>query len=100
MTNGERQCCGRAMTYLGGHCSRPACVTRDGKRYCYQHDPERMSEKRAERAAKSRAEVAAREARLDRQELERDAGISALTDDDLRAIIAAGGIRAMLAKAV
>lgn len=43
------KCCGTITSGGGGlhYCSRWAVVTRDGKPYCKQHDPERIKESQA-----------------------------------------------------
>lgn len=83
-------------------CSKNATVERDGKPYCGLHDPDRVEAKRAERHAKLdrqwAAERAAKQQEAERQELERLSGIRYLTHDELRAVIAAGGIQAMLGR--
>lgn len=38
-------------------CSRPATVERDGKWYCWQHDPERVKTDKERRRAAARAEL-------------------------------------------
>ena len=91
-----KQCCGRTR-FFPPICGRPASVERDGQWWCYQHDPERRRAKAAARTAQVRLEDAARELKFARQDLEREAGLCELTDADLRAIIAAGGMRKILA---
>lgn len=94
----ESQCHGRPKQM--GWCERKPTVFRDGKPYCWQHDPERLiaqsNEARAARLARYLAEDAAFEAKLKRRDLERRSGVDDLTDQDLERIIAAGGIRALI----
>lgn len=86
-----------------GNCERRASVEVDGKWYCWQHDPVRLRAKaRREweaRKAQMRAEDEAYEARHARKALLAAAGLrdlSAVSDDDLRALAAAGGLSAWL----
>lgn len=99
MSKCEGQC-----TRFFGDCARKPCVVRDGKHYCWQHDPERLEAIRAEAYAKRRAETVKRdnriEAEAERRCLLRDSGVNKLSDDDLRTIIALGGIHAVLTVAV
>lgn len=95
-----------AGSFSGHPCSKPGKVERGGKWYCGTHDPVRLHEKRAARAAKWDAEWAAKDAARDASKaeqaaLERDAarwrwlranavGIGGLTvcvDDEMEAAI-------------
>lgn len=100
MPRDPSQCQGRIRVI--GYCERKPTIVRDGKPYCWQHDPERLaakaSEARAERLARYQAEEAAAEAKFNRSHLERQSGIRDLSDQDLERIIAAGGIRRILKK--
>lgn len=93
------KCQGNAQKFAGS-CARKPTVVHDGKPYCWQHDPVRMRRKAAESWAKRKAEMARieaeQDARIARRKLVEAAGLSDLTDDELRAIAARGGIRAML----
>ena len=95
-----RKCQGRLRTY--GECERPASVERDGKWYCWQHDPVKK-EQAAREAWKARKEhiaqiEAAADAKIERRQLEEQAGIKNLTNDDLRQLIAAGGMVKILSE--
>ena len=86
-----------------GWCERKPTVERDGKRYCWQHDPVRLRELSAKRLAQHKemeAEIEARflrdEDQRRRNELLRLSGVRDLTNQDLEQIIAAGGIWAFL----
>lgn len=85
-----------------GNCTRPATVERDGKHYCWQHDPKRHMDERAKRWQIRKAELLERERKLEakfaRLDLEREAGVNDLSDDTLRDIVALGGIQAMIGK--
>lgn len=91
-------CQGRPRFY--GYCQGRVSVERDGKRYCWRHDPVRIAETaakaRAERLARYKAEEARWEAQERRADLRRNSGIDTLTDQDLQQIMAAGGIWAFL----
>ena len=51
------KCCGKVLGTFGIYiCSKSGKFTRDGKHYCGMHDPVRIAEKNAERAAKWKAE--------------------------------------------
>jgi hypothetical protein len=95
----SERCQGQYLSFLG-YCSRKPTVVRDGKAYCWQHDPERISRLRQERNKRWDAEWKAKEAAWDaadaRRVLEIAAGMDKLTDDELRTIAALGGIREML----
>lgn len=95
-------CQGRAMMNMG-MCDRKPSVVRDGKPYCWQHDPERLSQLAKERWERCKAEIARveqeQDARIERRRLEAAAGADNLTNDDLQTLIRLGGIRALIAKA-
>jgi hypothetical protein len=95
------KCCANLRGRYRGNCERNGTVERGGKWYCRQHDPVLVAEQRAAKAVVLRAEAAALQAKVhmevDRHILERDAGVDRLTDAELRAIIAAGGMRKILA---
>lgn len=99
MTTNHSQCMGDVRTFLG-YCDRKATIERDGKRYCWQHDPERLRRIGATRRMKQRATYAATEARIEaeveRSKLEILSGIRELTNDDLARITAVGGIFKLL----
>ena len=84
----------------GGECVRDATVERDGKFFCWQHDPERVRAEREARCAKRKEEArkreAEREARWTRDDLMRDSGVSKLTNEELKHIIDCGGIQNIL----
>ena len=51
------KCCGKVLGTFGIYiCSKSGKFTRNGKHYCGMHDPVRIAEKNAERAAKWKAE--------------------------------------------
>jgi hypothetical protein len=94
-------CQGKANLFLG-HCERKPTVERDGKWFCWQHDPERLKRLAAERWAKRKEEIARTEseqdARIHRRRLLERAGIDNPSDDLLERIIALGGIQNMVAR--
>lgn len=96
------RCCARLRGFAPGTCERPATVERDGRPFCWQHDPVRLEEDRkagyAANMERLRREEAEREARFVRQDLLRDSGIRDASDDDLRKLVALGGLSAVLAK--
>lgn len=63
-------------------CSRRATVTRDGKRYCTQHDPEAVKAKAAAQHARWQAEWAESAKRQNRRALEEQA-CAGIPDDVL-----------------
>jgi hypothetical protein len=94
--------CSSSLSKVYGNCSRNATVEREGKWFCWQHDPERLerireAEWEIRRAARS-AEETARDVRWTREQLERKSGIRDLTNPELEQIIQEGGIRAILDK--
>jgi hypothetical protein len=95
----DGKCQGDPVRFLGD-CARKPSVVRDGKPYCWQHDPERLGREQRKRAAACRERHLEREAKADaaveRRVLERRAGIDDLTNSDLEVIVDAGGIRAIL----
>lgn len=94
--NDERQCSGRLSTVFG-NCYRPATVERDGRWYCWQHDPGRLGQEQKEiRREQMRAEEIRRDAQWNRDRLERESGIRELSNYELGQIIASGGIRKVL----
>lgn len=96
-----KRCIGLDQTFAGS-CDRKPSVVRDGKDYCWQHDPERRKakakqEKEARRAKEARDD-AEFEVALRRRKLMIAAGVDNLSDTDLQVIANLGGIRAMLAR--
>jgi hypothetical protein len=85
-----------------GECLRKPTVVRNGKPYCWQHDPEKISAARAAAWEARKVEIARIEAesdaRIARRKLERAAGVENVTDAELQAIVALGGIRVMIEK--
>lgn len=83
-------------------CWRRGTLERGGKLYCWQHDPIRVEAERAKKREKDRAEraewAAKFEAQAELRDLRRDAGVSALTKEDLRTVIGLGGVQAMIQK--
>lgn len=93
------KCQGKARQFLGECLNRPKII-RDGKPYCWMHDPDRVARIASENWEKRKLEIKAIEdshdARIKRRVLEQATGIDKLTDDDLRNIIDLGGIRRMI----
>ena len=104
MAEQKNRCCGKPIVnYYSRRCERTATVTRDGKHYCWQHDPVRIS-KECEEAKLARLARYAQEekeeqeylARKAKEKLMKQAGIYDLTVDDLHQIIQLGGINKLL----
>lgn len=99
MSDQIQRCCGKAHLFAG-YCDRKPSVIRDGKHYCWQHDPER----RRSIAKKKREELAIRLAKkeeeheryMKRRELLSKSGVDSLADSELETIISLGGIREVL----
>lgn len=94
------KCSDRPQTFIGD-CERDATVERDGKPYCWQHDPERFRDAALKRAEQLKAREAKLEKEWARMDLERSAGlrpdqIAELTDEQVRLIAEAGGILAFV----
>lgn len=93
-------CQGNATSFLG-YCERSPTVTRNGKQYCWQHDPERIEQLRQKRQQQRRleSEKAAKlaEARYHRNDLLDKAGVSGISNETLELIVKHGGIQKMLA---
>lgn len=96
----EERCQGKVRVF--GYCLRKPSVTRDGKPYCWQHDPEREDKIRGEKWEKRKQEIAAMEDKADKniqtRILKERAGLGAPTDELLQTIIDLGGIREMIAR--
>lgn len=99
------QACSGSPTTFFGRCLRPPTVERDGKPFCWQHDPERRRKKAEADWERRKAEIEADdeefERKLARRELEAAAGVDRdsvglMTDDQLRDMAAAGGLKAVL----
>jgi hypothetical protein len=97
------KCQGLLRGYLRGNCDREATVEREGKCWCWQHDPVRYDAERKARAAAARKEWEEMQARVEarsiRSDLEIAAGIRDLSDDVLRRLVELGGLAAAIAKA-
>jgi hypothetical protein len=95
--------CGAALRGIWGRCERPVTVTRDGKGYCWQHDPVRRKEESDAALEARKAVVAANEAkakaRYRHRELERCAGIVGLSDEDLEILASIGGVFPIIERA-
>jgi hypothetical protein len=95
--------CGAVLRGIWGRCERPVTVTRDGKGYCWQHDPVRIKEAADRAWAARKAEMAAAdakaEARRRRRDLERRAGIVDLSDADLEVLVSVGGVSPIIERA-
>lgn len=83
----EHKCAGKkygAYRDVAGRaypCSRQGTVERDGKWYCWQHDPERMKADKEKRHAKWQAETDTRSARWARQAAMHNICIGISTED-------------------
>jgi hypothetical protein len=101
MAKVEGECQGKANSFCGS-CDRKPSVVRDGKPYCWQHDPERLQKLAKERWELRKQEIAKveadQDARIVRRKLEEAAGVDKLTNDTLGIIIRLGGIQQMIAK--
>ncbi len=92
-----KTCC---HTKFGGfgfndkRCGNPAKMTHEGKPFCGVHDPVKRQAKWAAESDANRAKWAALDTR---RELETSSGVASLTNAELLSIIAAGGIKAVLA---
>jgi hypothetical protein len=94
------KCSGEPHTFFG-YCERKPTVERDGKPYCWQHDPERRRAKARARAEADRQHEKKLEREWARMDLERSAGlrpdqVAKLTDEQVRMIADAGGITAFV----
>lgn len=85
-----------------GFCARKPTVERDGKSYCWQHDPVRLKQKADKAWAARKIEIANMEARADaaiaRRILIEKAGLKELSEATLQEIISLGGLDAILNK--
>jgi len=92
------QCQGR-LRFMG-HCERRPTVVRDGKHYCWQHDPVRLQEialeQRRQSAERTRKIEEKHDTCIQRRRLEEDSGVSSLTNEDLEKIIQMGGMSKIL----
>ncbi len=95
----KTKCQGRSGAFAF-QCDRKPTIERGGKCYCWQHDPERLTriarERQAERFAAQERSQAEFDAQYKRNQLIANAGVDNLTEDELKAIAALGGIRAMI----
>ena len=86
----KRECSERAYHRLGiwgqwDPCSRKATVERDGKWYCWQHDPERVAGDKEKRLADWQAKSAREIAKYKR--IARNAKLAALVTPELAALL-------------
>lgn len=99
MSNDKPRCQGKCRTFWG-NCDRKPTVVRDGKHYCWTHDPERLErealEKRKQRREELKRQEEIFELKLKRRLLVEQAGTRDLTNAELALIVELGGIRAML----
>lgn len=99
MSTDPRSVCQGKMTTLAW-CYRKPTVERDGKMYCWQHDPVRKREKARKLWQEMREKLAALEAKIDadikRKHLLTKSGVKDLTNDQLQKIISLGGISALI----
>jgi hypothetical protein len=100
----KQECChGRYKNHSWNEyaCSRTATVEKDGKWYCWQHNPEYEAKKNKELREKWDREAAERTKRwadeAERKRLLDESGVARLDVFELRWIIAAGGIHAIMA---
>ncbi len=96
------KCEGRLRT-CQGQCERNGTISRDGRVYCWQHDPGDPEENKAKRMrkyaeeeAQDRAIEEAYKARRERQQLLELSGVDKLTNEDLQTIISHGGIQSLI----
>jgi hypothetical protein len=98
MVMDENKCQGK-MTFIG-YCDRKPTVVRDGKPYCWQHDPERLRRKADEENKKRKAWYAdldrKEDERIARAKLLKAAGLEQPSNELLREIVDLGGIRTIL----
>ncbi len=92
---GHRECEGRVKRFMGV-CESPATVERDGKWFCWRHDPVRLDEEAAAARAKRKAEMEQEEADQKRRWRVRDAGLRVIDDATLAAVERLGGLQAMI----
>jgi len=89
------KCQGRAESFVG-ICDRKPSVERDGKPYCWQHDPERKRKEAQKKWEERKWEMRQLEEKIDaeieRKRLLKASGVSALTNEQLVTIIEAGGV--------
>jgi hypothetical protein len=83
-------------------CDRKPTIVRDGKHYCWQHDPVRISRialgQRIALIERERKQQEEFDAKWARRDLETAAQVDKLTDDELRTIVSFGGVREMIKK--
>jgi hypothetical protein len=95
MESNKQLCQGKANAFLG-QCLRKGIIERDGKLYCWQHDPEKLRKEAAERWEQRKKEIAEierkQDERITRRKLEEQSGVNKLTNEDLEKIIKFGGI--------
>lgn len=75
---------------------------RNGKSYCWQHDPERLQRIAGEKWERRKGHIARVEteadARIERRRLLEASGVDNLSNADLQTIIALGGVQALIAR--
>lgn len=97
-----KKCEGHLRGTFAGMCYRKgkSLVERDGKWYCWQHDPERLAqlakEKQEEREKRYAKMERKNDERIERHRLLVAAGLEEVSNDLLRDIIHLGGIDAMI----
>lgn len=97
-----KKCHGHCRGTFAGICFRKgkSLVERDGKWYCWQHDPERLARLAKERWEERKRHTAEVERKADesaaRRRLLIDAGLDDISNVDLQTIISLGGIQAMI----
>jgi len=92
--------CNGGTLRLACPCLKPTTVEREGYKYCWQHDPERIAMTRRAKWEKRKQEMAETIAmhgrKIERNKKLREAGIENITDETLDKIIKYGGINALI----
>lgn len=87
----KRECAGkiwgayRDVSGRGNKCHRPATIEREGKWFCWQHDPNRRAEEAAERQAAEEARAARQAAKYTR--ITRNARLAQLVTPELAVLL-------------
>lgn len=96
----DKRCQGKMGTLAW--CVRRPTVERDGKQYCWQHDPVRRREKARKKWEEHKARIreieAGFDAMIERKKRMQAAGLTAVSNEQLDLIISHGGISALLDK--
>lgn len=101
-SSGELRQCSASASSFYGNCERKATAFRDGVPFCWQHDPRRREKSAAEKRAAQREADKKTEAEFEEKcrlrRLRERAGLTDLTEAEMEALAALGGIRAILAE--